>query len=96
MVKVSKFLTDPVTAWRIRDALATHPLLGGALAQIQVNACYETVILEGWAFDEEVRQLALRLAMRAAGRRAVEMRLHLRRSAHDSQRQPILRAELER
>jgi hypothetical protein len=94
MVKVSKVVTDPVTAWRIRDALATHPLLGGALAQIYVNAGYETILLEGWVFDEEVRHLALRLALRSAGRRAVEIRLRLRRSVHGSQR-AMMRTEPE-
>jgi hypothetical protein len=76
-------------AWRVRDLLAAHPLLGGALAQINVCAGYETICLEGWACDDEVRQLALRLAMRAAGRRAVDMQIQVRCSAHRIAQLPV-------
>lgn len=75
MVRVSTGTSDRVTAWRIRDALAMHPLLGGSTAQIQVSATYERVVLEGWTLDEELTQLAIRLALQAAGRRSVQPNL---------------------
>ncbi len=75
MVKVHQHTTDRVIAWRVRDALAAHPLLGGATAQIQVIASYEGVILDGWVLDEHVVQLAMRLAHQAAGKRCVQLRL---------------------
>lgn len=76
MVQIEIGSRDPAVAWRVRDALAAHPLLGGATAQIRIIASRDLVILEGWALDETVRALALRLAQRAAGRRAVQTRLH--------------------
>jgi delta 1-pyrroline-5-carboxylate dehydrogenase len=76
MVKVHVTTTDPVTAWRVRDALAAHPLLGGATAQIHVIATTQGILLDGWALDEQTVQLAVRLACRAAGQRAVQPRLH--------------------
>jgi hypothetical protein len=76
MVRVAISAADPDTAWRVRDALASHPLLGGATAQITVIACHHYVELEGWTVDEQVKQLALRLARRAAGRCVVQLRLH--------------------
>jgi osmotically-inducible protein OsmY len=75
MVRVAINAADPDTAWRVRDALASHPLLGGATAQITVVASQRCVVLEGWTVDEQVRQLAIRLARRAAGHCAVQMRL---------------------
>jgi hypothetical protein len=75
MVKVHIATTDHVTAWRVRDALAVHPLLGGAMAHIQVMASSYGIVLEGWAVDEQAVQLALKLACRAAGQRAVHPRL---------------------
>jgi len=75
MVKVHQHTTDQVVAWRVRDALAAHPFLGGATAQIQVIASYEGVILDGWVVDEHIMQLAVRLAHRAAGKRCVQHRL---------------------
>ncbi len=75
MVKVHHHTTDRIVAWRVRDALAAHPLLGGATAQIQVIGSYEGVILEGWVLDERVVALALRLAHRAAGKRCIQLRL---------------------
>jgi len=78
MVRVSRSASDPITAWRVRDALAAHPLLGGATAQISVMASYETVILEGWTRDEKLQQVATRLALRAAGRRPVQTHLRIR------------------
>ena len=75
MVKVHHHTTDRVTAWRVRDALAAHPLLGGATAQIQIIASYEGVILDGWVLDEKIVQLAVRLARRAAGKRCIQPRL---------------------
>lgn len=81
MVKVSQNTTDQIVAWRVRDALAAHPLLGGATAQIHVIADYEEIMLVGWAVDEAVIQLAVRLAQRIAGKRAVCSDLQLCRQA---------------
>ena len=75
MVSVHGDTSDRITAWRIRDALAAHPLLGGAAAQIRVIATHDGIVLEGWALDEEVRALAVKMALRAAGRRSVQLRL---------------------
>jgi hypothetical protein len=77
MVRVTLGASDPITAWRVRDVLAAHPLLGGATAQISVMACHDSVILEGWTLDERLHQLALRLARQAAGRRSVQTRLRV-------------------
>lgn len=77
MVRVAINTADPNTAWRVRDALASHPLLGGATAQITVIASQHCVQLEGWTVDEQVKQLALRLARRAAGRCVVHMRVQV-------------------
>jgi hypothetical protein len=79
MVRVHGDTSDRATAWRIRDALAAHPLLGGGAAQIRIIATREGIVLEGWTLDEDVRQLAVRMAHRAAGRRAVQLRLHVTR-----------------
>jgi osmotically-inducible protein OsmY len=76
MVQIEANPRDPAAAWRVRDALAAHPLLGGATAQIEICANRETIILEGWVLDETVRALAVRLAQRAAGRRTVQNRLN--------------------
>jgi len=75
MVKVHVNTTDTVTAWRVRDALAAHPLLGGATAQINVLAHLQGIVLDGWVIDECARQVAIRLANHAAGQRAVQPRL---------------------
>ena len=79
MVRVHPTTTDKITAWRVRDALACHPLLGGATAQISVSAGIENVILTGWTLDERLMQEAQHLARRAAGRRVVQMQLHTTR-----------------
>lgn len=81
MVKVHHQTTDQIVAWRVRDALAAHPLLGGATAQIHIIAGYEEVTLIGWAVDEAVIQLALRLTRRVAGKRSVQDDLQLCRQA---------------
>jgi hypothetical protein len=78
MVRVAINAADLDTAWRVRDALASHPLLGGATAQITVIASHHCVILEGWTVDDQVRQLAIRLAKRAAGHCLVQLRLYSR------------------
>lgn len=78
MVRVHRATTDLATAWRIRDELAGHPLLGGAAAHIEVLAGFEKVELDGWTDDENLTRLAVRLTVRAAGRRAVRTRLSLR------------------
>jgi osmotically-inducible protein OsmY len=79
MVRVSAVTTDSVTAWRIRDALAAYPLLGGATAQIYVAASYDCVILEGWALDDALRKVAVRLAKQVAGNRPVDSRIRTKR-----------------
>ncbi|MCC6168690.1 MAG: hypothetical protein IT329_15825 [Caldilineaceae bacterium] len=86
MVRVSQGATDRATAWRVRDALAAHPLLGGATAQISIQANFEAVTLDGWALDDQVQQLALRLAVRAAGRYPVHMQLRTRSCTAGSRR----------
>lgn len=75
MVRVSAATTDPITAWRIRDAMAAHPLLGGATGQIEVCAGHECVVLEGWTLDEGLIRMAEKLAKQVAGKRTVENRL---------------------
>ena len=74
MVKIHATTTDQVTAWRVRDALAAHPLLGGATAQIQVIASTQGIVLDGWALNDQAIQLAVRLACQAAGQRAALLR----------------------
>lgn len=81
MVKVDHNTTDQIVAWRVRDTLAAHPLLGGATAQIHIIAGYEEVILVGWAVDEAVIQLAVRLTRRVAGKRTVQPELQVCRHA---------------
>jgi hypothetical protein len=81
MVIVDHNTTDQIVAWRVRDALAAHPLLGGATAQIHIIAGYEAVILAGWAVDESVIQLAVRLTRRVVGRRSVQPELQICRQA---------------
>ena len=76
MVRVDATATDQCTAWRVRDALAAHPLLAGASAQIYIRAGHDGVVLEGWARDERIVQVALRLAYRSVGRRSLQSRLH--------------------
>ncbi len=78
MVRVDQRTTDRIVAWRVRDALAAHPLLGGHMAQISVTAGYEGVVLDGWAQDAEVLQLAVKLAHRAAGSRSIQTNLLMR------------------
>lgn len=75
MVRVEINATNPDTAWRVRDALASHPLLGGATAHITIIASHHCVVVEGWTVDDQVKQLAVRLARRAAGRCPVQLRL---------------------
>jgi len=75
MVKVHVTTTHHPAAWRVRDALAAHPLLAGAMAQIDVRACGQGIVLEGWAMDEATVQLAMRIACRAAGQHAVQPQL---------------------
>ncbi|WP_298482385.1 hypothetical protein [uncultured Chloroflexus sp.] len=89
MVRVSQQSNDPATAWRVRDLLAGHPLLGGAAARIVIAAEVDRVILEGWTTDERVRALAVRLAQRAAGRRALTVRLVCGRPAAAAQHSPV-------
>lgn len=75
MVKVHIATTDEAAAWRVRDALASHPLLGGATAQISVTVGKYGVMLDGWALNEHAIQLAVHLACRAAGQRPVQPHL---------------------
>ncbi len=79
MVRVSNQTIDQRTAWRVRDALARHPSLSGSSASIDVLAYRSEVILAGWAVDDHLRQLALRLARRTAGHCVVQSRLRTTR-----------------
>ena len=45
MVRVHTETSDKITAWRVRDRLAVHPLLGGAAVQIDVHADHESVVM---------------------------------------------------
>lgn len=83
MIKVHHETTDPVTAWRVRDALACHPLLGGASTQIAVLASRRRIVLTGWASDDELTRLATRMAGRAAGR-PVQVQVQVTRTARPS------------
>jgi alkylhydroperoxidase/carboxymuconolactone decarboxylase family protein YurZ len=83
MVRVANSAANKVIAWRVRDAMARHPSLNSATARITVHTRQNMngqhiVVLEGWALDERVRQLAARLAVRAAGCHAVQVRVHTR------------------
>jgi hypothetical protein len=89
MIRVSPSAIDQATAWRVRDTMARHPLLGGAIAEIHIHACREVVTLEGWVLDEGLHQLATRTAIRAAGSRPVTVRLRIRRNSQDSDLQNI-------
>jgi hypothetical protein len=84
MVRVSQITSDQAIAWRIRDEMATHPLLGGPAAKINVIANHDAVILEGWTHDDEVRSLAIRRALRAAGHRPVQPRLRVQHCLRDN------------
>ncbi len=75
MVRIHHSTTDKSTAWRVRDALACHPLLGGAMAQISVAAGTHHVVLKGWVADDALSQTALRLTIRAVGRRPIYLEL---------------------
>ncbi|MCL4860812.1 MAG: hypothetical protein KJZ93_15455 [Caldilineaceae bacterium] len=90
MVRVHFTSTDHINAWRVRDALAAHPLLGGATAHITICAHLHGIVLEGWVIDESTLNLAMRLARRAAGRRAIQMRLCTRqeRAQSDARQTP--------
>ncbi len=83
MVRVNGMTTDKATAWRIRDELAAHPLLGGATAQISVSAGADGVVLTGWTSDEALLEIAARLAARAAGRRPIHFQVQPRRTAEE-------------
>jgi hypothetical protein len=96
MVKVHITTTDLCAAWRVRDALAAHPLLGGATAQISVIAQSQRIILDGWAIDDEVIALAVRLARRAAGQRAVQPRIGTHRTASKRYAQSVRAAPIAR
>lgn len=76
MIHVHQTTTDVITAWRVRDALAEHPLLAGCTAQISVIASNQGVILDGWTVDLHMVEVAVRLARRAAGHRIVCPKLH--------------------
>ena len=85
MVKVAKTATNKIIAWRVRDAMARHPSLNSATACIVVHtgpsaAGPNSVQLEGWTLDDRVRQLAISLAVRAAGCHPVQSRLHTERA----------------
>ncbi len=77
MVRVDLMATDKITAWRIRDAMANHPLLGGCTAQISIDAGHEHVTLSGWTSDQGLSEIAGRLAQNAAGRRLVSINIRV-------------------
>jgi hypothetical protein len=62
-------------AWRVRDALARHPLLGGSTANITVVASREAILLQGWVLDDGVHRLAVQIAARTAGPHVVQPQL---------------------
>lgn len=86
MVTVHVQSTDQITAWRIRDVLACHPLLAGTAVEIQISATRDGVVLHGCARDARLVQTAVRLARSTAGRRVVHTCLAENRS-HDLVRQ---------
>jgi hypothetical protein len=43
-----------------------------------VVAKHHCVLLEGWTVDDQVKQLAIRLAQRAAGRSPLQLCIHSR------------------
>jgi hypothetical protein len=81
MIRVTIGASDPITAWRVRDALASHPVLGGAASAISVGASHDRVVVEGWILDADLQAVATRLARRAAGARPVLIRLQVYRCA---------------
>ena len=76
MVKVAAGTYDQSTAWRVRDGTGEPSLLGGATACITVFVDADRVVLKGWTLDEYVLQVAMRVAVRSAGRRPVQSHLH--------------------
>lgn len=86
MVRVDHTTVDKAVAWRIRDALASHPSLGGCTARINIIAGADDVILIGWVSDEKLTQIVARLAQRAAGKRPVQLQLQtpLTKNIHDA------------
>ena len=86
MVRVDQATVDKKTAWRIRDALASHPLLGGCTARIDIVVSADDVLLTGWVSDEKLTQTVSRLAVRAAGKRPVLIQLQtsLTKNIHDA------------
>lgn len=50
-------------------------MLGGGTANLRIIADHSRVVLEGWVMDPAVYDIALRLAARAAGRRAVSAQI---------------------
>ena len=75
MVTVQVRSTDPITAWRIRDVLACHPLLAGPRVDIQISADHDEVVLRGWVADARLIPMAGRLARTSAGSRSVHLEL---------------------
>ena len=84
MVRVFPTTHNKALAWRVRDALARHPLLGGGMAHIEIDAQVEVVILQGWVMDAKLGHTALQLARRAAGSRPVQTRLVVREPGESS------------
>ena len=80
MVTVHAATRDCATAWRVRDMLATHPLLAGTGVAIRVSASPLGILLEGWAQDERTCLLAVQLAQRSAGQRAIQCALQTKRA----------------
>ena len=75
MIRVHAETSDKITAWRVRDRLAVHPLLATAAVQIDVLADHECIALIGWAADARLLQLAEQLSRRVAGHRSLSRRI---------------------
>ena len=75
MIQVAPTASDLAMAWRVRDLLAQHPLLGGSGTRLTISACRASVVVEGWAADEDLVQHIRRTAHRAAGARPVLFRV---------------------
>lgn len=88
MIRVAATTTDKHTAWRVRDALARHPLLGGGVTHIEIEAGQEQITLMGWVLDEGLCQLARKIAQREAGRRSVLIRLSIHAPTESASRGP--------
>lgn len=89
MVKVSNKAREKIVAWRVRDAMARHPSLNSASAQIDVLTEWNemgqlVVVLQGWTLDEQLHCLASRLAGSATSC-PVQLKLHTAKKSPQSE-----------